>query len=158
MTAKTSRKPANAPPKAGGKRPLHTAWKPGQSGNPAGKKPGTRNHATLLAQALLDAEAEGVARMIIAAALKGDLAAAKLVLERVVPPMRERPVSVQVPSDLSTAAAVSEAAGAVLRAACEGELLPSEAHTLASIVETRRRAIETEDLERRLAALEEKDA
>ena len=30
-----------------GKPPLHTQWKKGQSGNPAGKKAGTRNSATI---------------------------------------------------------------------------------------------------------------
>ena len=29
-------------------------WKKGQSGNPAGKKPGTRHKATILAERLLD--------------------------------------------------------------------------------------------------------
>ena len=33
-------------------------WKKGQSGNPAGKKPGTRHKATILAERLLDGQAE----------------------------------------------------------------------------------------------------
>ncbi|MEJ0071585.1 MAG: DUF5681 domain-containing protein [Pseudomonadota bacterium] len=34
---------------------------PGSSGNPAGKKPGTRNHATVLKELLRDGEAEAAA-------------------------------------------------------------------------------------------------
>ena len=45
---------------------------PGQSGNPADKKPGTRNQATLLAEALRDSEGEAAARLVIDKALAGD--------------------------------------------------------------------------------------
>src|SRR5690348_3660460 len=100
--------------KQGRKRPpTATAWKPGQSGNPGGKQPGTRNRATVLAQALIDNDAEQVVGQVIKAALNGDLAAAKLILERVVPPIRERPLSLSLPEDLSTAAGVSEAGASV---------------------------------------------
>jgi hypothetical protein len=88
--------------------------------------------------------------------LAGDLAAAKLVLERTVPPMRERPVSVRLPGNIVTATGINEAAGEILRAVCAGDLLPGEGQTLAAILELRRRSIETEDLERRIGALEAK--
>jgi hypothetical protein len=38
---------------------------PGQSGNPAGKKPGTRNRATTLREALKDGEDAAAARFIV---------------------------------------------------------------------------------------------
>jgi hypothetical protein len=37
-----------------GKPPKHTRFKPGQSGNPKGRKPGSRNVMTLLEQTLFD--------------------------------------------------------------------------------------------------------
>jgi hypothetical protein len=37
-----------------GKPPKHSRFKPGQSGNPKGRKPGSRNVMTLLEQTLLD--------------------------------------------------------------------------------------------------------
>ena len=37
-----------------GKPPEHTRFKPGQSGNPKGRKPGSRNVMTLLEQTLFD--------------------------------------------------------------------------------------------------------
>src|SRR5262245_33233647 len=40
-------------------------FKPGQSGNPAGKKPGTRNRATLALEALLDGEAEALTKKAV---------------------------------------------------------------------------------------------
>ena len=37
-----------------GKPPKHTRFKPGQSGNPKGRKPGSKNVMTLLEQTLFD--------------------------------------------------------------------------------------------------------
>lgn len=134
------------------KAPPH-GWKPGQSGNPAGKAPGTRNRATMMVLALMEEGAEEVAGAIVNAAKAGDLGAAKLVLERLAPPVRERAIALDLP-DTATLAGVNEAQRAIVRAVGEGELLPGEGNALASILEARRRAIETEDLERRIRELE----
>ena len=134
------------------KAPPH-GWKPGQSGNPAGKPPGTRNRATMMVLALMEEGAEEVAGAIVNAAKAGDLGAAKLVLERLAPPVRERAIALDLP-DTATLAGVNEAQRAIVRAVGEGELLPGEGNALASILEARRRAIETEDLERRIRELE----
>jgi hypothetical protein len=125
-----------------------------QSGNPARKPPGTRNKATQMVLALMESGAEEITLAIIDAAKKGDIAAARLVIERLAPPARERPISLDLP-DTSTVAGVSQAQQAVLEAMGAGELLPTEGSTPATILESRRKAIETEELERRIAALEE---
>ena len=130
-----------------------TTWKPGTSGNPAGKPAGTRNKATAMVQALLDRGAESITKAIIAAAQQGDMTAAKLVLERLSPPVRERTISIALP-DTTSAVGISAAQQAIVQAVGNGELLPSEANTLAGIVENRRKAHETEVLEGRIAALE----
>ena len=44
----------------------------GKSGNPAGKPRGTRNRATMLAEALLDGETEEIVRSVIGRAKGGD--------------------------------------------------------------------------------------
>ncbi|MFZ0106736.1 MAG: DUF5681 domain-containing protein [Thiobacillus sp.] len=131
-----------------------TTWKKGQSGNPAGRPRGTRNKATLLALNLMEDAAAEITQAVITAARMGDLAAAKLVLERLAPPLRERPISIELP-DTSTTAGVSKAQQVIIEAVGKGELLPGEGSTLAALVESRRRALETEDLERRLNDLEE---
>ena len=42
--------------------PKHdTRFQPGQSGNPAGKKPGTRNRSTMLVEQMIGDEAERIA-------------------------------------------------------------------------------------------------
>jgi hypothetical protein len=139
------------------RNPPPHAWKPGQSGNPAGKPPGSRNKATQMVMALMEGQAEEITQTIIDAAKRGDLAAARMVLERLAPPVRERPLALDLP-DTSTAAGISAAQRAVLEGVGAGELLPAEATALASVVEARRKAYETEELERRISLLEERYA
>jgi hypothetical protein len=131
-----------------------TTWKKGQSGNPAGRPRGARNKATLMVLRLMERDAEEIAQAVIKAARTGDLAAAKLVLERLAPPLRERPISIELP-DTSTTEGVSKAQQVIIEAVGRGELLPGEGNTLAALVESRRRALETDEFERRLSDLEE---
>ena len=136
------------------KAPPH-AWKKGQSGNPDGKKPGSRNKATQMVLAMMEGGAEQITQTIIDAAKAGDLSAARLVLERLAPPMRERPITLDLPA-IDNAIGISTAQAAILQAAADGELLPGEAATLAGILESRRKAFETQELENRITALQEK--
>lgn len=143
------------PENAGQKQGKDTRFKPGQSGNPKGKPPGTRNKITMAAQMLLDGEGESLTRKVVELAKGGDMAALRLCLDRILPPLRERPVSVDLP-DISTSEGIDQASAAILQAVAVGELLPSEGTMLSRIVETRRKAIETYELEQRITALEEK--
>ena len=129
-------------------------FQPGVSGNPAGKKPGTKNRATLAMEALLDGEAEGLTRKAIELAMEGDTTALRLCLERLCPPRKSRTVSVSLPP-IGTASDVLTAFSSVLTAVSEGEITVDEAQALAGILETKRKAIESVDLEARIAKLEE---
>lgn len=110
-----------------------------------------------MAEAVLEKDVEAIAKVVTAAAIGGDLQAARMVLERLVPQRRERPVDIDLP-DVSTIEGVNAAQAAILNAVAAGELLPGEGTALAGIVEQRRRAIETEDLEKRIEALEREGA
>ena len=44
----------------------------GQSGNPAGRRPGSKNKSTLMAQALFEGEAEELMRTAVSKAREGD--------------------------------------------------------------------------------------
>lgn len=131
-----------------------TTWKKGQSGNPAGRPRGARNKVTLMVLGLMEDAAGEITQAVIDAARTGDLTAAKLVLERLAPPLRERPISIELP-DTSTTEGVSKAQQVIIEAVGKGELLPGEGNNLATLVENRRKALETEDLERRLTDVEE---
>jgi hypothetical protein len=64
-----------------------------------------------------------------------------------------RPVVVDLPP-IETAKDVVGAVGAIVDAVGEGTLTPEEGQTLTSILDTHRKAIETQELEARLATLE----
>ncbi|MEM9626891.1 MAG: DUF5681 domain-containing protein [Pseudomonadota bacterium] len=143
--------PENAGPMQG--RDPKGRWRKGSSGNAAGKTRGTRHRATLAAESLLDGEADKLTRKAVELALNGDAAALKLCLERLLPPRRDRAVSVALP-ELDTDHDILSISKAILTASVTGELSPSEAEALAKIVELHRKTIETADLQQRIAVLE----
>jgi hypothetical protein len=126
----------------------------GQSGNPKGRRPGCLNLASLAAATLLDGEADRLTRRAVELADGGDPTALKLCLERILAPRRERAVQFALPP-LRSAADIARAMGAVAAAVARGDLTPGEAESLAQMVGTFMRAIETSDFERRLKALED---
>ena len=90
-------------------------FKPGQSGNPAGKPKGARHKTTLAIDALLDGEAETITRKAIDMATAGDIVALRLCLDRLSPVRKDRPVTFALPTIESTADVV-KASAALLQA------------------------------------------
>ena len=130
-----------------------TKWKKGQSGNPAGKKPGTRHKATQLAETLLDGQTEQLVNKCVAMAIDGDGTAMRICMDRLVPPRKSRPINIDLP-DVSTGEGVSQAQAVVVQKIAEGEVTPEEGGVLSSILEARRKSIVTTDHEARLDKLE----
>jgi hypothetical protein len=130
-------------------------FKPGQSGNPAGRKPGALNKSTMTAQALLDGEAEALTRKAVDLALEGNMAALKLCLERLLPPRKERPLSISLP-DVDGAADLPRLTAALIRAVGTGELTAGEAAGLSTLAANHGKTLELMELEKRVAALEAK--
>ncbi len=128
-------------------------WPKGTSGNPAGRPPGSRNASTVLAEQLLEGEAEGLVRTAIELAKKGNPAALRICLERLVPIRRDRTVAfemppVQSPQDLAAAYQ------SITTAVCEGRITPAEAQSLSEVLANHARVLEMGDLTRRIEALE----
>ena len=122
---------------------------PGNPGRPKGAR-----HAALLALDAIGAEgAAEVMRAVVEAAKGGDMRAADILLRRLWPERKGRPVSVELPP-LEGARGVAAALGAVAEAVAAGEVTPEEGQAVAAVLETQRRAIETAELEARIAALE----
>ena len=124
----------------------------GRSGNPGGRRRGSRNKATLAAAALLAGESEALTRKAVEMALAGDPTAMRLCMERVLPPCRERTVKFSLPPIEAartgetcgpSAHDVSLAMNAVTAALARGEITPGEAERIAGVVDTFVRAIET---------------
>src|SRR3982074_2669580 len=98
----------------------------GQSGNPAGPAKGTRHKITMLAEKLMQDDVENVVAAVVDAARDGDMTAARIVLDRIVPARRDNPVSFDLPKIERPADAVT-ASAAILSAVAEGRLTPGEA-------------------------------
>ncbi len=131
-------------------------FQPGQSGNPAGKPRGARNHATRAAQALIDGKAKEVVEKALELALAGDGPVLRAILDRLCPPRKDAPVKVKLPA-IETAADLPAVTAALLDGVSKGQLTPSEAQALAGLVEAHRKALEVCDLEKRLCALEARE-
>src|SRR5215475_4360758 len=125
----------------------------GQSGNPAGRPRGIVNRATALAQNLLSERAEGIARKVVNLAEQGDMAAIRVCMERLVPPIKHQPVAVELPP-LENAVDSVEAMANIVAAVTAGDLTAAEAAELAKVVEVYVGALASQAFEERLTALE----
>jgi hypothetical protein len=125
------------------------SFAPGHSGNPAGRPAGSRNRATIL----MDLLAEGQGEEILRKNKRGDATARKLVLDRIWPVRKGRPVSLAIPP-IDAAEDLVKALGFLASAVGSGELTPDESAALATVFETKRKAIETVDLAKRIETLE----
>jgi len=133
-----------------------TRGRPFQKGNKAarGRAAGSRNKASVLLDRLADAEAEAIQKQVIEAAKSGDLRAAELILARIWPPRRGRPVRIDLPP-VQTADGVSEALAALTDAMACGEVTPDEAATITAVLEARRKTLETVEHADRLDRIEQ---
>src|SRR5204863_8033853 len=95
-----------------------------------------------------------IGRSAVALANSGDTVALRLCREGVGPVRNGRPMSLGRPS-MSTPADVPTALTAIASQMADGEITPEEAAVAASVIETRRKALETEELDRRVAVLEQ---
>jgi hypothetical protein len=127
----------------------------GVSGNPSGKPRGCRHKATRAAQALLEGEVEALTRKAVEKALEGDTGALKLCLERLVPPMKERPIqtALKLPAKVTVENA-PEIFGAIFKAVASGGLCPGEGETLQKMLNLYLSATEYMALEQRISELE----
>jgi hypothetical protein len=113
---------------------------PGQSGNPTGKQPGTRNRATILREVLRDGEDATVARIVIDKALAGDAVAARFIVDRLTPRPRGRAIELDLPEG-SSAAAILAASNATIQAMASGEITPDEALMVTRLLDFRLKAL-----------------
>jgi hypothetical protein len=121
--------------------------------NPAGMPKGTRHRATMLAEKLMEDDAEDIVRAVISSVKAGDPTAMRLCVERLVPVRKGRPITFDLPP-VETASDISKALGVIAKTMAAGELTPDEAGTVATVMEAHRKAIETTELEERVRNLE----
>ena len=125
-------------------------WKPGQTGNPKGRPPGQSEITRL--RASLASDVPAILAGLVLAAKGGDVQAARLILERILPPVKaiEQAVELQLPEG----GTLTAKATAVLSAVAGGDLAPSQGTALLGAIGTLARVTEIDELTARIAALE----
>jgi len=139
----------------GGKAKRGRPFQPGVSGNPAGRPRGSKNRVKELCAELLQDESEAIVRTVIGLAKQGKPFALRLCVERLFPVQasRDRSVVIELPP-LEKASDLVAGAAAVIQAAASGEISLSEANDVMKLLDTERKAIETQDISVRLEAIE----
>lgn len=128
-------------------------WLPGQSGNPKGRPPGSRNKKNVIAEEFAK-DGSAVARVVVDAALAGDMQAANMVLSRISPALRSQAERVVFDFD-ATAPAVQQVEQ-VLAAIADGKVAPDVGRQIIEAIGSLSAVRAVEILEQRIAALEEK--
>lgn len=125
-------------------------WEPGQTGNPKGRPPGQSEITRMRAE--LAVHVPSIIAQLLTAAQAGDVQAARLILERILPPVKpiEQAVTLQLPND----GTLTAKAAAVLSAAAAGDLAPSQAAQLIAALGTLAKISEVDELAARITALE----
>ncbi len=127
----------------------------GRSGNPNGKPKGALNKSTIIAQALLDGQAEALVGKVVQLALEGDPACLRICLERLVPVKKDAPIRIDIPK-IAVVADIPKLLAAITAELREGGITPSETLALIDLAEVFRKTIEVVELESRISALEQK--
>ena len=144
--------------------------KPGE--RRGGRQKGTPNRVNMAARLRVLAEADPIGKLIHAAetgtvslggqaiSLDADqyLGVLRELRKIAVPDAKSAPVRLEGLPAITTAADVLQALSAVLGQMASGAITPDEAVSIAGLLEQQRRVIETVDLERRLACLEQQRA
>jgi hypothetical protein len=120
----------------------------GTSGNPSGRPRGETARGALqrqVAQAM-----PAVIAKLVQLAVDGDVQAAKLLLDRLIAPVRaiDEPVKLQLPEDHAGRGE------AIVEAVAAGRLTPSQAATLMQVLDVAQAIAERGELERRMASIE----
>ncbi|MCV3734983.1 DUF5681 domain-containing protein [Rhizobium sp. TRM96647] len=135
--------------------PKDTRFKPGQSGNPSGRRAGSRSKVLVALDALGEGEAEAIVLAMVEKAKDGDATAARTILDRIWPARKGARLQFDLP-EVAKADELPGAIAAVTRQMADGEISPDEGAAIVTLLEAHRKAIETSELAARVAALEER--
>jgi hypothetical protein len=130
------------------KRTPEGTFPKGVSGNPTGRP----KSETAFLRKKLAGGAPDVVRAVLEAAKGGDMTAAKLVLDRICPPLKAKAQAVTL--DLPTNPSPLAVANAIISATAAGGLSPDSASQLIVSVSALSKIEETEELRDRIMALE----
>jgi hypothetical protein len=126
--------------------------RPFQKGN-GGRKPGSKNRTTLIAEALLKGEEVELVRKGIELAKAGNAPMLKFFLDRILP--KERSVRVDLPAMECADDAVASL-GELINAVASGQIVPSEGTATANLVVARAHMMKDMELKLRIDDIEKR--
>jgi hypothetical protein len=121
-----------------------------------GRPPGSRNKRTLFMEQMVE-HGPAIIKQCQVMALEKDPTAMRICMDRLVPPCKPAHHRFRLPRG-DTPADLVKAVSAINQQVARGNLSAQEGEAMARIIEIQRRAIETEDFERRLQAQEKEMA
>ena len=124
------------------------AYKPGESGNSAGRPPG-QTPGAMLRKAILD-DMPDIIATLVEQAKAGDTAASKILIDKVIPTVKSQALPVTVQSGDTLAKTGSN----VIASTMNGDVSPDVSALLLSALSNQARIVEITDLENRISALE----
>ena len=139
-----------------GPTPRTRPVRPGRRPDANARRPppdGARDRAIVMAERLLRSGLEAVVAAILAKAKSGDMAAARLVVDRLLPAPRDRHISFPL-RPIACADDAIKASADILAAVARGRITPAEAEAVAKLLHNFIAASELREFERRLEALE----
>jgi hypothetical protein len=123
-------------------------FKKGISGNPSGRPAGQTPGAKL--RTTIEANANEILQSVIDAAVDGDMAACKMLLDRITPTLKPQALPVSLVFQESLALQGSE----IIRATVSGQIAPDIGSQLISALASQSKIVEIDDLTKRIEILE----
>ena len=132
--------------RSSGKRP---AWRKGQSGNPAGRPKGSGN----VKQGLFKSNEPVLQQKLIDMALGGDVAAMKIIADRIWPRIRSQAMPIFIKAETTD---LADTGRSVIAAAMAGKIAPDVLRDVLAALYGQGKLVELTELEQRLQALEKR--
>lgn len=129
-------------------REKNGTFKKGHSGNPAGRKPGSGVCGDL--RKAIEADAANIVNSLILQAKGGDIQAAKVLLDRIMPPLKSQAMPVSIPVGQT----LPETGNNVVVATMDGEVPPDVGSQLIRALADQSKLVELEEISKRLSRIE----
>lgn len=127
---------------------------PGESGNKLGRPSGITDKRIGFRK-LLEPHAPEIVSKLIQMAKDGEPTAMRLVIERLIPKIKDRPITFDLPNvDYTNADAVFTIGLGVMKGLALGDITPDEAHKISTFLAVYSKTILEVENERRISALE----
>lgn len=123
-------------------------YRPGESGNPAGR-PKDKTPATRLRKSIID-DMPVIIASLVESATAGDVQAAKVLLDRVCPALKPQAMPIALPSNGTLAGQGQE----IINATLTGQIPADIGGQLLTALAAQAKIIAVDELERRIEALE----